>query len=50
MLRPDTGGLLPSLLTSGVPAIRQQSLALLLQLTQTENGRNLIISHLDLIR
>ncbi|XP_020767586.2 tetratricopeptide repeat protein 12 isoform X2 [Odocoileus virginianus] len=49
VLCPDTGGLLPSLLTSRVPAIRQQSLALLLQLTQTENGRNLIIGHLDLI-
>ncbi|OWK17778.1 hypothetical protein Celaphus_00008919, partial [Cervus elaphus hippelaphus] len=50
VLRPDTGGLLPSLLTSRVPAIRQQSLALLLQLTQTENGQNLIIGHLDLTR
>nr|XP_020767586.1 tetratricopeptide repeat protein 12 isoform X2 [Odocoileus virginianus texanus] len=49
VLCPDMGGLLPSLLTSRVPAIRQQSLALLLQLTQTENGRNLIIGHLDLI-
>lgn len=50
MLRPDTGPLLPSLLASRVPAIRQQSLALLLQLAQTENGRSLIIGHLDLIR
>uniref|UniRef100_A0A4W2BW01 Tetratricopeptide repeat domain 12 n=1 Tax=Bos indicus x Bos taurus TaxID=30522 RepID=A0A4W2BW01_BOBOX len=50
VLRPDTGPLLPSLLASRVPAIRQQSLALLLQLAQTENGRSLIIGHLDLIR
>ncbi|KAI4581235.1 hypothetical protein MJG53_020823, partial [Ovis ammon polii x Ovis aries] len=50
VLRPDTGPLLPSLLASSVPAIQQQSLALLLQLAQTENGRNLIIGHLDLPR
>ncbi|KAI4564134.1 hypothetical protein MJT46_009932 [Ovis ammon polii x Ovis aries] len=50
VLRPDTGPLLPSLLASSVPAIQQQSLGLLLQLAQTENGRNLIIGHLDLPR
>ncbi|XP_055279012.1 tetratricopeptide repeat protein 12 isoform X3 [Moschus berezovskii] len=50
VLRPDMGKLLPSLLASPVLAIQQQSLALLLQLAQTENGRNLIIGHLDLIR
>nr|XP_051705204.1 tetratricopeptide repeat protein 12 isoform X2 [Oryctolagus cuniculus]XP_051705206.1 tetratricopeptide repeat protein 12 isoform X2 [Oryctolagus cuniculus] len=47
---PDRAALLPSLLASRVLAIRQQSLALLLQLAQTENGRNLIASHLDLAR
>ncbi|XP_068411925.1 tetratricopeptide repeat protein 12 isoform X2 [Eschrichtius robustus] len=48
VLRPDTGQLLPSLLASRVLNIRQQTLALLLQLAQTENGRNLIMGHLDL--
>lgn len=47
---PDMGKLLPSLLASGVLRVRQQSLALLLQLAQTETGRNLIISHLALPR
>nr|KAF6325944.1 tetratricopeptide repeat domain 12 [Myotis myotis] len=42
--------LLPSLLASGVLPIRQQSLALLLQLAQTKTGRSLVISHLDLTR
>ncbi|XP_012616588.1 tetratricopeptide repeat protein 12 [Microcebus murinus] len=50
VMHPDTGGLLPSLLASGVPAIQHQSLALLLQLAETENGRSLILSHLDLTR
>ncbi|KAM5227009.1 tetratricopeptide repeat protein 12 isoform 1-T1 [Hipposideros larvatus] len=50
VMRPDMGRLLPSLLASGVLTIRQQSLALLLQLAQTENGRSLIINHLDLTR
>ncbi|XP_061058520.1 tetratricopeptide repeat protein 12 isoform X4 [Eubalaena glacialis] len=50
VLRPDTGQLLPSLLASRVPNIRQQTLALLLQLAQTENGRSLIMGHLDLTR
>ncbi|KAM9219684.1 tetratricopeptide repeat protein 12 isoform 1-T1 [Dugong dugon] len=48
--RPNMGELLPSLLDSRVTAIRQQSLALLLQIGQTENGRSLILSHLDLTR
>ncbi|XP_008063891.1 tetratricopeptide repeat protein 12 isoform X2 [Carlito syrichta] len=50
VMHPDRGRLLPSLMASRVLAIRQQSLALLLQLAQTENGRSLIISHLDLTR
>ncbi|XP_066228996.1 tetratricopeptide repeat protein 12 isoform X1 [Saccopteryx leptura] len=50
VMHPDTGQLLPSLLASRVPAIQEQSLALLLQLAQTGNGRSLIISHLDLAR
>ncbi|XP_012585411.1 PREDICTED: tetratricopeptide repeat protein 12 isoform X2 [Condylura cristata] len=48
VMHPATGSLLPALLACGVLAIRQQSLALLLQLAQTEDGRGLIISHLDL--
>ncbi|XP_029064793.1 tetratricopeptide repeat protein 12 isoform X5 [Monodon monoceros] len=48
VLHPDMGQLLPSLLASRVPNIRQQTLALLLQLAQTENGRSLIMGHLDL--
>ncbi|XP_049569126.1 tetratricopeptide repeat protein 12 isoform X2 [Orcinus orca] len=48
VLRPGMGQLLPSLLASRVPNIRQQTLALLLQLAQTENGRSLIMGHLDL--
>ncbi|XP_062950465.1 tetratricopeptide repeat protein 12 [Cynocephalus volans] len=50
VMHPDRGRLLPSLLASRVLAIRQQSLALLLQLAQTEHGRGLIVSHLDLTR
>ncbi|XP_017378784.1 tetratricopeptide repeat protein 12 isoform X2 [Cebus imitator] len=46
----DRARLLAALLSSRVLAIRQQSLALLLQLAQTESGRSLIISHLDLTR
>ncbi|XP_012865011.1 PREDICTED: tetratricopeptide repeat protein 12 isoform X1 [Dipodomys ordii] len=48
VMHPDRAGLLLSFLTSPVLAIRQQSLTLILQLAQTENGRSLIISHLDL--
>ncbi|XP_075402730.1 tetratricopeptide repeat protein 12 [Tenrec ecaudatus] len=47
---PSLGALLPCLLASGVVTLRQQSLALLLQLAQTETGRSLILSHLDLSR
>lgn len=47
---PDMASLLPSFMTSRILIIQQQSLALLLQLTQTENGRNQVIKHLDLIR
>ncbi|XP_007934724.2 tetratricopeptide repeat protein 12 [Orycteropus afer afer] len=50
VMHPDMGRLLPSLLDSRVVTIRQQSLALLLQIAQTENGRSLILSHLDLTR
>ncbi|XP_045362753.2 tetratricopeptide repeat protein 12 isoform X1 [Camelus bactrianus] len=50
VMHPSLGQLLPSLLASRVLTIRQQSLALLLQLAQTENGRILIIGHLDLTR
>lgn len=50
MMHPDWARLVPSLLASRVPAIQQQSLALLVQLAQTENGRILVISHLDLTR
>ncbi|XP_004604756.2 tetratricopeptide repeat protein 12 [Sorex araneus] len=47
---PSTAELLPTLLLSTVLSVQQQSLALLLQLAQTENGRLLIISHLGLAR
>ncbi|XP_022368922.1 tetratricopeptide repeat protein 12 isoform X3 [Enhydra lutris kenyoni] len=47
---PDLGRLLPSLLAARALTVRQQSLALLLQLAQTDHGRGLIISHLDLTR
>uniref|UniRef100_A0A8C9AE93 Tetratricopeptide repeat protein 12 n=1 Tax=Prolemur simus TaxID=1328070 RepID=A0A8C9AE93_PROSS len=50
VMHPDRNRLLPSLLASGVPAVQQQSLALLQQLAQTENGRSLILGHLDLTR
>lgn len=50
VMHPTRGRLLPALLASRVPTIQEQSLALLLQLAQTENGRGLIISHLDLTR
>ncbi|XP_011782152.1 PREDICTED: tetratricopeptide repeat protein 12 isoform X1 [Colobus angolensis palliatus] len=50
VMDPDRARLLATLLSSKVLAIRQQSLALLLQLAQTESGRSLIISHLDLTR
>ncbi|XP_058302228.1 tetratricopeptide repeat protein 12 [Hylobates moloch] len=48
VMHHDRARLLDTLLSSKVLAIRQQSLALLLQLAQTESGRSLIISHLDL--
>ncbi|XP_049634636.1 tetratricopeptide repeat protein 12 isoform X2 [Suncus etruscus] len=47
---PYTGKLLPSLLDSSVGSIQEQSLTLLLQLAETENGRILIVNHLDLAR
>uniref|UniRef100_A0A452TBI0 Tetratricopeptide repeat domain 12 n=1 Tax=Ursus maritimus TaxID=29073 RepID=A0A452TBI0_URSMA len=47
---PDVGRLLPSLLATRALSVRQQSLALLLQLAQTDHGRSLVISHLDLTR
>ncbi|KAK2099480.1 Tetratricopeptide repeat protein 12 [Saguinus oedipus] len=50
VMDPERARLLVALLSSRVLAIRQQSLALLLQLTQTESGRSLIVSHLDLTR
>uniref|UniRef100_A0A2I3GVJ4 Tetratricopeptide repeat protein 12 n=1 Tax=Nomascus leucogenys TaxID=61853 RepID=A0A2I3GVJ4_NOMLE len=50
VMHHDRARLLDALLSSKVLAIRQQSLALLLQLAQTESGRSLIISHLDLTR
>ncbi|XP_036114086.1 tetratricopeptide repeat protein 12 [Molossus molossus] len=50
VLHPDAGRLLPSLLASGALSLRQQSLALLLQLVQTGDGRSLVVSHLDLTR
>ncbi|XP_048651583.1 tetratricopeptide repeat protein 12 isoform X2 [Marmota marmota marmota] len=50
MMHPDWARLVPSLLASRVLAIQQESLALLVQLAQTDNGRSLVISHLDLTR
>ncbi|MBZ3869015.1 Tetratricopeptide repeat protein 12 [Sciurus carolinensis] len=50
VMHPDWSRLLPSLLASRVLAVQQQSLALLVQLAQTENGRSLVFSHLDLMR
>ncbi|XP_048199828.1 tetratricopeptide repeat protein 12 [Perognathus longimembris pacificus] len=50
VMHPDQAGLLLSFLTSPALALRQQSLTLILQLAQTETGRDLIISHLDLAR
>ncbi|XP_036077046.1 tetratricopeptide repeat protein 12 isoform X2 [Rousettus aegyptiacus] len=50
VMRPDTGRVLSSLLASDVLTIQEQSLALMLQLTQSENGRSLVVSHLDLTR
>uniref|UniRef100_A0A8C0JYK7 Tetratricopeptide repeat domain 12 n=1 Tax=Canis lupus dingo TaxID=286419 RepID=A0A8C0JYK7_CANLU len=50
LLCPNLGRLLPSLLATRLLTVRQQSFALLLQLTQTDYGRSLVISHLDLTR
>ncbi|XP_035303355.1 tetratricopeptide repeat protein 12 isoform X1 [Cricetulus griseus] len=50
VIHPDMARLLPSFMTSRILVIQQQSLALLLQLTQTENGRNQVIKQLDMIR
>jgi hypothetical protein len=49
-MHPDRARLLPTLLASKVLIVQQQSLALLLQLTQSEHGRKMVISHLDLTR
>ncbi|XP_028639583.1 tetratricopeptide repeat protein 12 isoform X2 [Grammomys surdaster] len=48
LTHPDIARLLPSFMTSRILVIQQQSLALLLQLTHTENGRNQVIKHLDM--
>ncbi|KAK2510187.1 hypothetical protein MC885_004901, partial [Smutsia gigantea] len=50
VVHPIIGRLLPTLSASGILAVRWQSLALLLQLSQTEHGRGLIAGHLDLAR
>ncbi|XP_073922812.1 tetratricopeptide repeat protein 12 isoform X3 [Castor canadensis] len=50
IMHPDRARLLPTLLASKVLIVQQQSLALLLQLTQSEHGRKMVISHLDLTR
>ncbi|XP_074160328.1 tetratricopeptide repeat protein 12 isoform X2 [Sminthopsis crassicaudata] len=46
----DMDILLPSLLTSKVQSIQQHTLSLLLLFCQTENGRILVLSHMDLTR
>ncbi|XP_051842949.1 tetratricopeptide repeat protein 12 isoform X1 [Antechinus flavipes] len=46
----DVDVLLPSLLTSKMPSIQQHTLSLLLLFCQTENGRILVLSHMDLTR
>ncbi|XP_006890929.1 PREDICTED: tetratricopeptide repeat protein 12 [Elephantulus edwardii] len=50
LTHPDMGTLLPSLLASSVGAVQEESLTLLLQIAQTEHGRSLILSHLDMTR
>ncbi|XP_043851130.1 tetratricopeptide repeat protein 12 isoform X4 [Dromiciops gliroides] len=46
----DMDILLPFLLTSKVPSIQQHSLYLLLLLCQTQNGKILVLNHVDLPR
>ncbi|XP_027703173.1 tetratricopeptide repeat protein 12 isoform X2 [Vombatus ursinus] len=46
----DMDVLLPFLLTSKVSSIQKHSLSLLLLLCQTQNGRILVLSHVDLTR
>ncbi|XP_072467180.1 tetratricopeptide repeat protein 12 isoform X3 [Notamacropus eugenii] len=46
----DMDVLLPFFLTSKVPSIQQYSLSLLLLLCQTQNGRILVLNHVDLTR
>nr|XP_058145428.1 tetratricopeptide repeat protein 12 isoform X2 [Dasypus novemcinctus] len=50
LAHPGLGSLLPSLVASSVASIRQQSLALLRQVAQSQHGRSLVASHLDLTR
>uniref|UniRef100_A0A8C8VKN8 Uncharacterized protein n=1 Tax=Pelusios castaneus TaxID=367368 RepID=A0A8C8VKN8_9SAUR len=50
LTHPDVNVQLPMLLSSDVPEIQKQSLALLSLYSQTENGRNLLIRHQNLTK
>ncbi|XP_053126003.1 tetratricopeptide repeat protein 12 isoform X2 [Hemicordylus capensis] len=50
LTHPDVNVQLPALLLSEFPAIQEQCLALLSLYVQTENGRRLLVRHLDLTK
>ncbi|KAM6334647.1 tetratricopeptide repeat protein 12 isoform 2-T2 [Alca torda] len=47
---PDVNAQLPKLLSSGVPEIQKQTLALISLYSENENGRRLLIRHQDLTK
>ncbi|KAM6370541.1 tetratricopeptide repeat protein 12 isoform 2-T2 [Pluvialis apricaria] len=47
---PDVNAQLPKLLSSGVPEIQKETLALISLYSETENGRRLLVRHQDLTK
>lgn len=47
---PDVNAQLPKLLSSGVPEIQKETLALISLYSENENGRRLLVRHQDLTK
>lgn len=50
LTHPDVNAQLPKLLSSGVPEIEQEVLALISLYSANENGRRLLVRHQDLTK
>ncbi|KAM9255679.1 tetratricopeptide repeat protein 12 isoform 2-T2 [Cariama cristata] len=50
LTHPDVNAQLPKLLSSGIPEIQKETLALISLYSQNENGRRLLIRHQDLTK